>query len=92
MPALIAFIQVTAEGGRPAVTDILECPALLRRQNMSPLFQELLLVCAKDIGQFEPKWRHSSSVMVEAALTTSSGFSRSKGLFVLRAAESTTCR
>lgn len=67
MAALITFVDVTAEGGSPAITDILECPALLWRQNMPPLSEELLQVCAEDIGQFEPMWRHSSSVMVEAA-------------------------
>ena len=92
MPAVIALVHVASESSGPAITDIVECPPLVWGENMSPVLQELLLVSAEYIGHLEPMRCHPSTAMVEAALTTSNGLSRSIGLFALSAAESTTCK
>ena len=50
--AMVALLYVRAKCGCAACTDISEDLALLRREHISPAFQELLTVLAKDIGDF----------------------------------------
>ena len=47
-----------AEGGGSACADVPERLALVGRESMAPSRQELLLVLAKDIGDFQPMFGH----------------------------------
>ena len=92
MPALIALVHMAAEGGRAAVANRLERLPLMGTQHRSPSLEEVALVCAKDIGHFEPMVAHRSGEVDLAARTRSSGPSNSNGLLVERIAVSAKCR
>lgn len=80
MSALIALFHMAAEHSGSAVANVVESLSLVRREHVLPPVQEVLLVSAEDIGHFRPMRSHHSDRIVVAALTTSSGLSRSSGL------------
>ncbi len=55
---MVAFLEMTAQGGRAADADVTESFPLLWGDGVSPLLQELLSMFAKDIGYFEPMFSH----------------------------------
>jgi len=57
--ATITLFNMAAEGSGTACADVAECPKLPGGENTTPLFEELLLVLAKDIGDFQPMSVHS---------------------------------
>jgi hypothetical protein len=61
--AVIAPLNVRAEGGGLACADVPEDPKLMVREYVPPSFEKFLFVLAKDIGDFEPmrvhRWRPS---------------------------------
>jgi len=56
--AVIALLDVAAQGASTAGADVPQRFSLLRRERMSPLLQELLSVLAEDIGYLEPMFSH----------------------------------
>ena len=56
--AVIALLDVSAEGGGAARADVPKCPKLLGREGMAPLLEEFLFVLTKDIGDFESPFTH----------------------------------
>ena len=49
----ITLLQVRAQGGGAADADVPKSLALLGREGMAPLAQELLSIAAKDLGHFQ---------------------------------------
>jgi hypothetical protein len=49
---------VSAQGGSAACADVTEYSKLMRRESMTPSFEEFLFVLAKDIGDFQPMLAH----------------------------------
>ncbi len=65
MPARIALLHrlhVAAEGGRAAIANRPESFLLMRAEYTPPLGEEVLFVCAEDIGHFEPMFSHRRGV------------------------------
>src|ERR1019366_8916457 len=58
MPAPIALVQMTTQHRGPAVTNVVERFPLLARQYRVPASQEIALMGAEDIGQFQPTLFH----------------------------------
>jgi hypothetical protein len=85
MPAPIALVEVTAQNGGPAITNVSECFPLLARQHWVPASQEIVLMGAEDIGQFGPMRIHRRSGIKSRSRASS-------GLGVERMATSATCR
>jgi hypothetical protein len=56
--AVIALLDVSAEGASAACADVPECSTLLGGHGVAPLLEEFLLVLAKDIGDFESPLAH----------------------------------
>jgi hypothetical protein len=56
--AAIAPFYVRAQGSGAAKTDITHNLPLLVRDGMTPALKELSLMSVKDIGHFEPMFRH----------------------------------
>ena len=88
MRTMVAFLDMTAQGGSAADADVTESFPLLWGDGVSPLLQEFLSMFAKDIGHFEPMFSHRSGGTVLAARTRSSEPSISSGLRVERMAVS----
>jgi len=82
MSAPIALLEVTAQSSGPAIANVPQRFALMARQHPIPTIQEILLMRAEDIGQFQPMILHR----------TSSRSRESSGLVVVRTATSATCR
>ena len=59
MSALIALVQMAAQGCGPAVTNISQRFSLLGRQYGAPASEEVALMSANDIGQFRPMRFHT---------------------------------
>ena len=76
MAAVIALLDVSAQGGSPAGGDIAQDAALLRRQRAAVAVEEGITVVSEDIGHFEPRSRHGRGRPFVA------GGSRSSGLCV----------
>jgi hypothetical protein len=85
MSALITLLEMTAQYGGPAVTNISQRSSLLARQHRVPASEEILLMSADDIGQFQPMFFHRGD-------GTMSRSKESSGLAVERTAMSATCR
>jgi hypothetical protein len=49
---------VSAQGRSAACADVTECSKLVRREGMTPSFEEFLFVLTKDIGDFQPIFAH----------------------------------
>jgi hypothetical protein len=78
MRALVAFLDVAAQSGSAAGTDVTESFPLLWREDSSPLLQEFLSMFTKDIGYFEPMFSHRllpslSGIKVSRIARSSSG-------------------
>ena len=58
MAAGITLLQVRAQGGGAADADVPKSFALLGREGVAPLAQELLFIAAKDLGHFQPMVFH----------------------------------
>ena len=58
MPAPVALVEMTAQDRGPAVTNVSERFPLLARQHGVPASQEIALMGAEDIGQFQPMRFH----------------------------------
>jgi hypothetical protein len=86
MPAPIALIEMTTQDRCPAVPNIVECFPLLAREHGVPASQEIVLVGAEDIGQFQPMLFHY------LAGRRRNDSSDSSGLVVARTFTSATCR
>jgi hypothetical protein len=91
MRAMVAFLNMTAQGGSAADADVTESFPLLWGDGVSPLLQELLSMFAKDIGRFEPMFFHRllpspSGVRISTIARSSSG------LCVACTLRSETCR
>ena len=56
--AVIALLDVSAEGGSSACADVPECSKLMGAEGMTPSLEEFLFVLTKDIGDFEPMFAH----------------------------------
>ena len=85
MSAPVTLLEMAAQGRRPAVANILQRSPLLARQHVVPASQEILLMSAEDIGQFQPMLFHLGD-------GTKLRSSESSGLAVERTATSATCR
>jgi len=85
MPAPVTLLDVAAQGRSPAVANILQRSPLLARQHVVPASQEILLMSAEDIGQFQPMAFHQG-------VGIRSRSSESRGLTVERTATSATCK
>ena len=57
MGAVVALLNVTAEGSRAARADIPESLPLLGRQHVSPAIEEFLTVLTEDVGDFQSGFR-----------------------------------
>jgi hypothetical protein len=55
---VITLLEACAQSGGSACADVPERLALVGRESMAPSRQELLLVLAKDIGDFQPMFHH----------------------------------
>ena len=86
MSAPIALLEMTAQDRGPAVTNVSQRFPLLARQHGVPASQEIVLMGAEDIGQFQPMLFHHLGGM------RWSDSSDSSGLVVARTATSATCR
>ena len=84
MSAPVTLLEVAAQRRRPAVLNVLQRSPLRARQHVAPACQEILLMSAKDIGQFQPMGFHLRG-------GTRSRSSESSGLAVVRTATSATC-
>jgi len=86
MSAPVALIEMTAQDRGPAVANVSERFPLLARQHGVPASQEIALMSAEDIGQFQPMlWHHFGG-------RRRSDSSDSSGLVVARTFTSATCR
>ena len=88
----IVILHMATQGGGAAITNIREGFPLPWGEHVTPASQEIVFVCAENIGHFEPMLLHRSGLNVLAALTMSSGSNNSSGLVVERVAVSATCR
>ena len=86
MSAPVALLEMTAQDGCPAVADIPERFPLLAREHGVPASQEIVLMSAEDIGQFQPMRFHSFGGIRRSESSDSSG------LVVPRTFTSATCR
>ena len=86
MSAPVALLEVAAQGRSPAVANILQRSPLLARQHVVPASQEILLMSADDIGQFQPMIVHRWMAV------RSSDSNESNGLMVERTLTSATCK
>ena len=86
MSAPVALIEVTTQDRGPAVTNVSKRFPLLARQDGVPASQEMVLMGAEDIGQFQPMRFHPLGGMRH------SDSSDSSGLVVARTFTSATCR
>src|ERR1700719_3488752 len=86
MSAPVALIEVTTQDRSPAVTNISKRFPLLAREHGVPASQEIVLMSAEDIGQFQPMRFHSLGGIRR------SDSSDSSGLVVPRTFTSATCR
>ena len=86
MSAPVALIEMTTQDRSPAVTNISERLPLLARQDRVPARQEIVLISAEDIGQFQPMRFHPFGGIRRSASSDSSG------LGVPRTFTSATCR
>src|SRR5580704_5954931 len=84
--APVALIEMTAQDGCPAVADIPERFPLLAREHGVPASQEIVLMSAEDIGQFQPMRFHSFGGIRRSESSDSSG------LVVPRTFTSATCK
>ena len=85
MSAPVTLLEVATQGRRPAVANVLQRSPLLARQYVVPASQEILLMSAEDIGQFQPMLFHRG-------IEVRSRSSESRGLAVERTATSATCK
>ena len=85
MSAPVTLLEMAAQGRRPAVANILQRSPLLARQHVVPASQEIVLMSAKDIGQFQPMRFHPWGGIRSRS-------SESRGLAVERTATSATCK
>ena len=85
MSALVTLLEVAAQRRRPAVLNVLQRSPLLAGQHVVPARQEILLMSAEDIGQFQPMRFHRGG-------GSKSRSSESRGLTVERTAMSATCK
>src|SRR4249920_265490 len=86
MPAPVALIEMTTQDRGPAVANVSQRFPLLARQHGVPESQEIVLMSAEDIGQFQPMlWHHLGG-------RRRSESSDSSGLVVPRTFTSATCR
>jgi hypothetical protein len=60
MSTPIALIEVTTQDCGPAVANVSERLSLLAREHRVPASQEIVLMGAEDIGQFQPMLFHHS--------------------------------
>ena len=91
MRAMVAFLDVAAQGGSAADADVTESFPLLWGDGVSPLLQELPSMFAKDIGHFEPMFFHR--LLPSPSGVRSSTIARSSsGLCVACTLRSETCR
>jgi hypothetical protein len=81
MSALVTFVEVAAQDRGPAVANISQRPPLLAGQHRIPASQKILLMCAEDIGQFQPMVFHLADGIRSRS-------SESSGLAVARTATS----
>jgi hypothetical protein len=58
MRTVITLFEACAKGSGSACADVAECLALLGREAVAPAGKEILLVLAKDIGDFQPMFHH----------------------------------
>ena len=86
MSAPVALIEMTTQDGCPAVTNISKRFPLLARQDRVPASQEIVLMSAEYIGQFQPMRVHPFGGRRR------SDSSDSSGLVVPRTFTSATCR
>ena len=86
------MLDMATQGRCAAITNIREGFPLPWGEHVTPASQEIVFVCAENIGHFEPMLVHRSGLNVLAALTMSSGSNNSSGLVVERVAVSATCR
>jgi hypothetical protein len=85
MSAPVALIEMTTQYHGPAVTNVSKRFPLLARQHRVPASQEIVLMSAEDIGQFQPMWFHRWT-------ERRSRSNESSGLQVERIDTSATCR
>ena len=76
MPALIALLDVSAQGRGPAGGDVLQGAALLGREHVAVAFEEGIAVLSEDLGHFELRPGHGFG------RPSVGGSSRSSGLCV----------
>src|SRR5271155_987145 len=86
MSAPVALIEMTAQDRSPAVADISKRFPLLAREHGVPASQEIALMGAEDIGQFQPMRFLSFGGIRRSASSDSSG------LVVPRTFTSATCK
>ena len=75
MAAVIAFLDVSAQGGSPAGGDVAQGATLLRRERVAVAVEEGITIVADDLGHFEPRSGHGRD-------SPGKGSSRSRGLRV----------
>ena len=63
---VITLLEACAQSGGSACADVPERLALVGRKRIAPPRQELLLVLAKDIGDFQPRFHTLSAVILGA--------------------------
>ncbi|MCU1295279.1 MAG: hypothetical protein JWP08_4129 [Bryobacterales bacterium] len=85
MSAPVALPDVATQGRSSAIANVSQRSPLQARQNVVPAGQEILLMSAEDLGQFQPMIFH-----VAGGFRSRS--SESSGLAVVRTATSATCR
>jgi len=90
--ALFDVFHMAAERGGAAVANRFEGASLLGTDYMSPLFEEVFLVSAEDIGHFGPMRGHRPGGMSLVVRIRSIEPSISRGLLAERMAVSLTCR
>ena len=86
MSTPVTLIEMTTQDRGPAVADISKRFPLLAREHGVPASQEIVLMSAEDIGQFQPMRFHSLGGIRR------SDSSDSSGLVVPRTFTSATCR
>jgi len=86
MSTPVTFIEVTTQHCAPAVAKVSERYPLLAREHGVPASQEIVLMSAEDIGQFQPMWFHPFGGRRRSESSDSSG------LVVPRTFTSATCR
>jgi hypothetical protein len=66
--AVIALLDMAAEGTGAACADVTECSKLLGGENLTPLLEKFLFVLAKDIGDFQPMQCRAGALWVATEL------------------------